>query len=257
MKLSIAPKFRKSASSGPSAETGEATRSGRPRLRKLFVAGLAVTALVGTAAVAQASQSHHAPQAVKLAATSWTTDPTTTTDGDWSYGTWEGHRIVLPKALAPRGARLTSILAGRGVLVYTCTNGVFANAEPQINLFTLKGAPTGLHFQVPTPAAPLVWASSVDGSRADMTVLKEIPTRNTVTRVLLKSVTTKGGPRTTFGNTTFIVRLPVTGGLAPAHCRVPGQRFASPFLTIYLVFKGGTFTTTTATALGSVTSKHY
>jgi hypothetical protein len=55
-------------------------------------------------------------------------------------------------------------------------------------------------------------------------------------------VATAGGPGTTFGGTTAIVRLPITGGTPPAaHC-TPAQRGTSPLLTFYLVFKSGSTT---------------
>jgi hypothetical protein len=205
--------------------------------------GITVTAVVATAAVAQATTSVARPPAKAAAKTSWSTTPKRVAGG-WSFGTWQGHKILLPAQLTPpAGARVTTILGGRGVLVYTCTNGTFTLNGPQINLLSLAGMTNGLHFNVVNPAAPLIWASSVDGSRADMAIVTEIPTLTTVTQVLLKAVTTAGGPATTFGGTTFIVRLPIIGGVPAPTCTTPGLRIGVPFLTLYLVFKGHTTTT--------------
>jgi hypothetical protein len=222
-------------------------------------AGIAALALVGSAVVAQAEVGHHhatTTAAVSVRAStptsmgsmsSWSDAPRHMGNGDLMYGTWERHAIAVPAALRPpAGSRLTSILQGRGVLVYTCKAGTFTLTEPLINLFSTAGRPSGLHFTVANPAAPLVWGSSVDGSRADMAIVREIPTRMTVTRVLLRAVTTAGGPRTTFGGTTSIIRLPVTGGVPPARCTVAGQRIGVAFLTLYLVFKGGHVTAVTS-----------
>jgi hypothetical protein len=221
-------------------------------------AAVAVAALVTTAAVAHAEGTPAGTGGIlRAGTTSWSMSPATMGNGDWSYGSWQGHQIVLPARLAPTpGSRLSSILVGRGVLAYTCVRGTFILAGPQINLFTPAGGPSGLHFTVPNPVAPLVWASSVDGSRADMQIVREIPTRNTVTRVLLRAVTRAGGPGTTFGLTTAIVRLPITGGVPPRRCFVPGQRLGVPFLTLYLVFRGGTFHVTLPTPV-TKSNAHY
>ncbi|HEY6797025.1 MAG TPA: hypothetical protein VI248_20320 [Kineosporiaceae bacterium] len=213
------------------------------RLSGVVTVGLAITALVVTGAVANVQRPTDPPVAAQpqtASLTAWSTTPRPV-GGGLSFGAWNGHRILLPAAVTPpRGARLSTILVGRGVLVYTCTNGRFALTEPLINLFTTAGRPTGLHFVVPNPVAPLIWGSSVDGSRADMMIVVEVPNANTVTSVLLRAVIVAGGPRTTFGRTAFIVRLPIAGGLPPAICAVQGLRIGVPFLTLYLIFRGGT-----------------
>jgi hypothetical protein len=230
---------------GSSTRATPAPPRGRSRSHVVLIAGTAVAALVATGAVAQAAGAHGATSRPRTAAaaTSYSLTPHLLSTGDLSYGSWQGHPIVVPAVLAPGpGNRLTSILVGRGVLVFTCTAGAFTLTEPLFTLFSPEGRPVGLFvFDVPIQlTATRVFASTVDGSRSNMMKVREIPTKNTVTRVLNRAVSTAGGPRTRFGGTTFMVRVPIAGGVAPTTCTITGQRIGVPLLTFFLVFKSGT-----------------
>jgi hypothetical protein len=246
----------------PHAERGAhrplSTRRKGPgrRLRSISIAALALTLVVGAAVVARATETAQrlpssstvqgaAAQAVGSQGDTGTGNTTagTSPHGDLTFGTWQGQPIVVPPLLAPpAGSHLTSVIVGRGVLAFYCVNGTFVETEPLINLFSQTGKTIGLHYLGPNSIVPLSWASSIDGSRADMAVAKAMPQANTAPRALLRAVATAGNRGTLFGGTTAIVRLPVTGGLPPtAQCAVPTQRVLAPFVTLYLVFKGGTF----------------
>jgi hypothetical protein len=150
-----------------------------------------------------------------------------------SYGTYDGHAIVIPDGLEPPAdTELFDVFVGRGTLVYTCTGQTFSQAnDPALTVFTLDGKPVGIHF------APLAWQSTEDGSRVDAVVVKEVPTAGTVTSVLLVAGNVNGGGGS-LGKTADIVRLPIEGGLPPSDkCSKPGERVGSPFTTLYLFFK--------------------
>lgn len=153
--------------------------------------------------------------------------------GGHSYGSYDGHAIVVPDELQPPSdTKLFDVFVGRGTLVYTCTGETFSQAnDPVLTVFTLSDKPIGIHF------APLAWQSTEDGSRVDAVVVKEIPTDDTVTSVLLVAGNVNGGEGL-FGQTADIVRLPIEGGLPPSDsCSKPGERVGSPFTTLYLFFK--------------------
>ena len=211
------------------------------------VAGLMVT----TTVVAQA---HERRAVVPTALTQGVGLTVTPTQPQMNMGTntlwtWEGRRLTLPAAVSPpAGSRLFNVLQGKGVLVYTCTAGVFTLTEPAIGLSSLRGQPVGIHF---APVAGLLpWESTIDGSRVDAAIVREIPTPGTVTRVLLRAVNVNGGLGM-FGRTAFIVRLPITGGVPPRTCTVPGLRIGVPFRTIYLFFRATPVTPPVATPVAS------
>jgi hypothetical protein len=253
--------MKSSTSPSRDAPGGRQTfRRGWLRRRSTLIVGVAATALVGAAAVAQAHvvtghTTHRTKVVVVKQTTTWWTTPKQMHNGSWSYGTWQGHTILVPARLAPpRGSRLATILVGRGALTFTCTNGRFTNETPLINLFTPRNQVTGLHFPSGNAIAPLVWGSSKDGSRADMAPVRQVASRRTAPAVLLRAVRTTGGPRTTFGGISSIIRIPITGGLPPQTCRVQGQHVTRQLLTFYLVFRGGTTVTTTTAPTTTTTT---
>jgi hypothetical protein len=218
--------------------------------KKLLGIGVVAGLMVTTTVVAQAHERVTVPTA-STQSVGLTVDPAQpqTNLGADSVWTWQGRRITLPAAVSPPvGSRLFNILQGKGVLVYTCVAGVFVLTEPAIGLSSLGGQPVGIHF---APVAGLLpWESTVDGSRVDAAIVREIPTPGTVTRVLLRAVNVNGG-RGMFGRTAFIVRLPVTGGVPPFTCTIPGRRIGVPFRTIYLFFRA---TTTVASVPNTMTN---
>jgi hypothetical protein len=168
---------------------------------------------------------------------SFTATPEVLANGDLSFGTFRKIPLVVPAALAPpAGSKLASVITGKGTLVFNCVEAAFAENAPLINL-SETGPTIGLHYVGPDAAAPLVWGSSVDGSEVDMAPVAKVDNSGTAPLVLLKAVVTAGSPKSTFGGTTAIVRLPVKGGAPPAGTCKEEDRGLTPFETVYLVFK--------------------
>ena len=213
--------------------------------RRLLTVGIAGALIVGTTAVAKADPRHWYTQsnqtrssAGSRQATRVTTplDPTARKATSAVVGSLHGKRIVLPASVAPpAGTRALGVFRGTGVLVYTCTAGSFTLTRPQLHLFTLTGQPVGLHTR------PLTWQSAHDGSRVDAVVARQVRTRSAIGPALLKAVNVYGG-RGLFGQTAFIAALPLTGGVPPTACAVPGRQLNVPFQTLYVFFRSVTNT---------------
>jgi hypothetical protein len=170
-----------------------------------------------------------------------TTDHGATSGTIGTMGTDQGRAIALPRDVTPPpGSRIITTLRGAGVLVFTCTGGVFQPTEPAQNLFALDGTPVGIHFGPPS------WESTRDGSRVDAVPVKVTRVRHAAPRVLFKALNVHGG-QGLFGRTAFIVQMPMTGGVAPAACTVPGKRIGVPFQSMYMFFRSATGTTPPST----------
>lgn len=242
-------------------ESQQAPAPRRPRrvAKRLLTVGIAGVVMVVATAVARADAMHlwsgtgpqHASTASAKVASHALVSSTDADDGrvserdnTWgNMGTYDGKVIILPREVAPpNGSRVTSILRGSGVLVFTCTAGVFQPTEPVQNLFSLKGNPVGIHFGPPS------WASSKDGSRVDAVPVKVVRAKKTAPLVLFRAINVHGGLGL-FGRTAFVVQLPLTGGVAPTTCTVPGKRIAVPFQSLYIFFRS-----TVTTKLPTVTT---
>jgi hypothetical protein len=134
----------------------------------------------------------------------------------------------IPAALqVPAGFRTSAVLLGKGVQVYTCTNGAWTLLEPAATLYS-GGKAVGLHSRGPE------WISTVDGSAVNATAVASVPQPTAVAELLLKATANRGTG--TFGKVAYVQRLDTKGGLAPTGTCASTDQLAVPYSATYVFY---------------------
>lgn len=122
---------------------------------------------------------------------------------------------------------LTSV--GRGVQIYTCTDGSWKLKEPRAAIYDVpSGVQIAKHYVGPT------WESTRDGS----TVVGAVDARldaphpeQDIQWLLLHAASTSG--KGMFDNIAYIQRLNTVGGVAPTGACTTGQKTEVPYQATY------------------------
>ena len=75
-----------------------------------------------------------------------------------------------------------------------------------------------------------------NGTRVDAAMVRQVRQRTTMSQALFRVVAVHGGDANDRA-TTFIARLPSSGGLPPASCATSGQRLLVPLTTRYIFYR--------------------
>jgi hypothetical protein len=139
---------------------------------------------------------------------------------------------VPPELKVPEGNKRVSVLAAKGVQVYTCTDGAWKILEPAATL-----SPIGTHKAVALHSRGPIWVSTVDGSAVGAEAVARVPRTNAVPELLLKANSTRGDG--IFGKVSYIQRLRTTGGVAPTGACTGTEQIGIPYSAIYTFYVPG------------------
>ncbi|WP_254076123.1 DUF3455 domain-containing protein [Streptomyces sp. P3] len=172
----------------------------------------AVAAVIGTAAVSQAS----------------------------GRPTVDSHTVarsrvtpIAPQLRVPEGNKRIAELAAKGVQTYACSNGAWTFVEPAATLSDAhdrRHRPLALHSRGP------VWVSTVDGSAVNAAAVPGAsnPRENAVPELLLKTTANRGSGL--FGSVSYIQRLNTRGGVAPTASCEAGAQIGVPYSATYFFY---------------------
>ena len=135
----------------------------------------------------------------------------------------------VPALAPPAGSQIQDVLRGQGRLGYRCSAGKYVLTQTSIKLFVDHGGFAG------TQTEPLTWRFT-NGTRVDAALVKQERTRATLGPALMRVVAVHGGDANDHA-TTFIARLPGSGGHPPATCAVSGRRVSVPLTTRYVFYR--------------------
>ena len=110
--------------------------------------------------------------------------------------------------------KIVATLRGVGKQIYDCSGGTATFREPAAGLFSLRGAPAGIHGKGP------FW-TNFDGSRVDGSGALSAPSPDPAKNVAWLRLNAASTGTGAFSNVQFIQRIDTRGGQPPAPCGAP------------------------------------
>jgi hypothetical protein len=139
-----------------------------------------------------------------------------------------GGEVVQP----PTGSQVQDVLRSTGVLTYRCRAGTYRLAGTSMKLFVQNGGFAGTQTEL------LAWRFK-NGTTVDAALVTQVRSQKALSQALFRVVKVHGGNANDRA-TTYIVRLPDSGGLPPAGCATSGKRITVPFTTRYVFYRSAT-----------------
>ncbi len=182
-------------------------------MRRRLLASLAATTAVAASLLIGSAGSATAQDATAQSASA--------TDARGSGGVTPNAKLPDAIQVKDPNLKIVATLRGVGKQIYDCTNGAYVFREPAAGLFTLRGAPAGIHGKGP------FW-THFDGSRVEGK--DAVPAKpegigpNDVPWLKLTAVNPiPQGTGGVFTNVKIIQRIDTKGGLAPTSCTGNGM----------------------------------
>lgn len=194
-------------------------RGGSVRRVLPVVGALAALATAGVMAKAETGSPNPAPTTATAA------EEPSPAKASASAGASGTRQVLAP----PAGNEVQDELRGKGVLVYRCNGSKYKQTGATVKMYGANGRLTG------TQTAPLTWRLK-NGTRVDAKLITQQPSGTTPGQALYQVSKISGGTAKD-RTTTYIVQLPVSGGLPPATCAKAGTRLSVPVQTRFLFYR--------------------